>query len=129
MQSTQFSTTVLLFLRSAKPCVTATAHTVLSSNVVLTKEWIFTGSGLVRGHTVDLIIRGGSFTYALMTILVSVCVCACVYVCVCVCGGGVAQIKHLALACRLKNVFSFFIVIVIILWHAYRYKTPNYIKK
>ena len=86
MQSTQFSTTVLLFLRSAKPCVTAAAHTLLSSNVVLTKEWIFTGSGLVRGHTVDFIIRGGSFTYALMTILVSVCACVCV-------GGGGGLLK------------------------------------
>ena len=101
MQSTQFSTTVLLFLKSAKPWVTAAAHTLLSSNVVLTKKWIFKGRGLVRGHTVDFIIRGGSL-YLCTNDNSSQCVC------VCVCGGGGAQIKHLALACRLKNVFLFY---------------------
>ena len=128
MQSTQFSTTVLLFLKSAKPWVTAAAHTLLSSNVVLTKKWIFKGRGLVRGHTVDFIIRGGSL-YLCTDDNSSQCVCVCVCVCACVCvwGGGVAQIKHLALACRLKKFF--FIVIVIILWHASCYKTLNYIIK
>ena len=126
MQSTQFSTTVLLFLKSAKPWVTAAAHTLLCSNVVLTKKWIFKGRGLVRGHTVDFIIRGGSL-YPCTNDNSSQCVC----VCVCVCGGGGgAQIKHLALACRLNKFFSsFFIVIVIILWHASCHKTPNYIMK
>ena len=125
MQSTQFSTTVLLFLKSAKPWVTAAVHTLLCSNVMLTKKWIFKGRGLVRGHTVDFIIRRGS-VYPCTNDNSSQCVC----VCVCVGGGGgVAQIKHLALACRLKNVFSFFIVIVIILWHASCHKTPNYIMK
>ena len=128
MQSTQFSTTVLLFLKSAKPWVTAAAHRLLVyNNVVLTKKWIFKGRGLVRGHTVDFIIRGGS-VYPCINDNSSQCVCVCV--CVCVCGGVCAQIKHLALACRLKNVFSFFfIVIVIILWHASCHKTPNYITK
>ena len=57
MQSTQFSTTVFLFLKSAKPCVTAAAHTLLCSNVLLIKKLVFKGRGLLRGHSVDLIIR------------------------------------------------------------------------
>ena len=125
MQSTQFSTTVLLFLKSVKPWVTAAAHTLLCSNVVLTKKWIFKGRGLVRGHTVDFIIRGESL-YPCTNDNSSQCVCVFVCVCVCVGRGGV---KHLALACHFKNVFSFFIVILIILWHASCHKTPNYIMK
>ena len=90
MQSTQFSTTVLLFLKSAKPWVTAATHTLLCSNVMLTKKWIFKGRGLVRGHTVDFIIRGGS-VYPCTNDNSSQCVCVCVYVCVCVGGGGVLK--------------------------------------
>ena len=119
MQSTQFSTTVLLFLKSAKPWVTAAAHTLLCSNVVLTKKWIFKGRGLVRGHTVDFRIRGGS-------LLVSVC--AFVYVCVWGGGGGCSN-KTPSSGLPFEKLFFFFIVIVIILWHASCHKTPNYIMK
>ena len=131
MQSTQFSTTVLLFLKSAKPWVTAAAHTLLCSNVVLTKKWIFKGRGLVRGHTVDFIIRGGSL-YPCTNDNSSqcVCVCVCVSLCVCVCGGGGCSNKTPSSGLPFeKCFFLFFIVIVIILWHASCHKTPNYIMK
>ena len=104
MQSTQFSTTVFPLLKSAKPWVTAAAHTLLCSNVELIKKWVFKGRGLVWGHTVDYIILDS----------------------MCVCGGGGLGYKHLSLACRLKNVFM---VKVIILWYACRHYTPNYIMK
>ena len=81
--------TVLLFLKSAKPWVTAAAHTPLSSNVVLTKKWIFKGWGLVRGHTIDFIIRRGSL-YPCTNDNSSQCVCA-LCVSVCVWGGGLLK--------------------------------------
>ena len=68
-----------------EPWVTAAAHTLLCSNVMLTKKWIFKGRGLVRGHTVDFIIRGG-YVYPCTNDNSSQCVR--LSVCVCVGGGG-----------------------------------------
>ena len=104
MQSTRFSTTVLLFLKSAKPWVTAAAHTLLCSNVMLTNKWIFKGRGLVRGRTVDFIIRGGS-VYPCTNGKSSQCVCVCV--CLCVCGGGGCSNKTLSSGLPFEKCFFF----------------------
>ena len=84
----------------------------------------------MRGHTVDFIIRGGSLylcTNDNSSQCVCVCVCVCVFVCVCVGGGGCPNKTHSS-GLPFEKCF-FFIVIVIILWHASCHKTPNYIMK